>query len=468
MRGREADAAPTRSTCVTLSRIVKAYDVRGVVPDEIDPPLAARLGRATARVLGGPELVVGWDMRPSSPELAGAFMAGVREAGVGTVAVGLASTDLLYYASGVLGLPGAMWTASHNPAEYNGVKLCRAGAEPVSLDTGLAEIRDSAEQDAEPTGEPAGHRRVDLLHRYAAHVAGFCDADRMRPVRVAVDAGNGMAGLVAPAIFQRLPAMVEPLYFELDGTFPNHPANPIDEANLRDLQRTVIDAGAALGLAFDGDADRVFCVDERGEAVPPSLVVAVIADRVLAQHPGATVLHNLICSRVVPETVEAAGGTAVRTRVGHSYIKATMRETGAVFAGEHSGHYYFRDNFRADSGLIAAVVLLEALGEHGGTMSELVGPYDRYAASGEINVEVDDQQEAIERVAEALADHGEVERLDGLSVGAGEWWVNLRPSNTEPLLRLNVEGDDEATMVRWRDRVLDLIGVGAAGEAKGV
>lgn len=441
-----------------LDPIVKAYDVRGLVPEQLDAETATALGRAAAVELHGEAVVVGRDMRPSGVELAEAFMAGVRAQGVETVDLGLASTDLVYYASGRLGLPGAMWTASHNPAAYNGLKLCRAGAEPVGIETGLAGIRDRAQRgDFPAAASPGGHRNVDLLAEYADHVRGFVDVAALRPMKVVVDAGNGMGGLVVPAVFAALPIDLVPLYFELDGTFPNHPANPIEPENLVDLQRAVVAEGAALGLAFDGDADRVFCVDERGAPVSPSLVTAVIARTLLARSPGATVLYNLICSRVVPETIAAAGGHGLRTRVGHSFIKAVMKETGALFAGEHSGHYYFRDNYRADSGLIAAVVLLEALGEHGGTLSALIAPYDRYVASGEVNSEVRDAGIATDRVAAAYADQGEADWADGLTVTSDRWWFNLRPSNTEPLLRLNVEGDDRATMEGVRDRVLGLV-----------
>lgn len=441
-----------------LSRIVKAYDVRGVVPDELNAEIAHALGRACAVELHGEAVIVARDMRPSSPELAQAFIDGVRAQGVDAVDIGLASTDLLYYASGRLGLPGAVWTASHNPARYNGLKVCRAGAEPVSLDTGLAVIRDRAQHGDLPEATRTGDlRSEELLSQYAEHVTSFVDGGRMQPVKVAVDAGNGMAGLVVPPVFEQLPIELVPLYFELDGTFPNHPANPIEPDNLADLQAVVTKEGCDIGLAFDGDADRMFCVDEQGQAVAPSLVTAVIADTLLRKNPGETVLYNLICSRVVPETIEAAGGHAVRTRVGHSFIKALMKDTGAIFAGEHSGHYYFRDNFRADSGLIAAVLLLEALGEHGGALSEVVAPYDRYRQSGEVNSEVADQDRATERVVQDFADEGEADWADGLTVYGADWWFNLRPSNTEPVLRLNVEADEPDTMQRVRDRVLDLI-----------
>jgi len=441
-----------------LGPIVKAYDVRGVVGEQLDADTARALGRAAGVELQGSAIVVGRDMRPSGVELSAAFMEGVREQGVDTVDIGLASTDLLYYASGRLGLPGAMWTASHNPARYNGLKLCRAGAEPVGIETGLAAIRDRAQaRDFPEAAAPGGHREADLLDEYAEHVRGFVDVSKLRPVRVVVDAGNGMGGLVVPAVFSELPVELVPLFFELDGNFPNHPANPIEPENLVDLQEAVVSEAADIGLAFDGDADRMFCVDEQGALISPSLVTAVIAQTMLERNPGSVVLYNLIVSRVVPETVEAAGGHAVRTRVGHSFIKTVMRETGAIFAGEHSGHYYFRDNFRADSGLIAAVVLLEALGRSGGTASALVAPYDRYAASGELNTEVADQRAAMERVASELGDQGEADWADGLTLTSQRWWFNLRPSNTEPLLRLNVEADDTATMERTRDRVLELI-----------
>ena len=443
-----------------LSQIVKAYDIRGTVPEQMDTELTHALGRAAAVVLGGPEIVVGRDMRPSGPELAEAFMAGVRSQGVGTVDIGLASTDLLYYASGDMGVPGVMFTASHNPAQYNGMKFCRAGAEPVALDTGLAEMRDLILDGTlpQPADEPGAHRTVEgTIDAFADHVRGFVDVDALRPLKVAVDAGNGMAGLVVPAVFDALPFEVVPLYFELDGTFPNHPANPIEPENLLDLQAAVREHGCDIGLAFDGDADRMFCVDAEGNGVSPSLVTAVIADTTLRANPGETVLYNLICSRTVPETVEAAGGKAVRTRVGHSYIKQVMAETGALFAGEHSGHYYFADNYRADSGLIAAVILLQALSVSGGTMADLVAPYDKYAASGEINSTVADQQAAIDAVREHFGDDAEISDPDGMLVEADRWWFNLRPSNTEPLLRLNVEGDDEATMAEIRDRVLGIV-----------
>lgn len=444
-----------------LQRIVKAYDVRGLIADELTPEVVAALGAATAEVVvpDGGRVVVGHDMRPSSRPLVDAFVRGVTSRGVDVVDIGLASTDGLYYASGMLDAPGAMFTASHNPPEYNGIKLCRAGAAPLSIDTGLADIRDRAaallDRGEVPTeGGPGAVTHQDLTEAFAAHVRSFVDVGVLRPIRIAIDAGNGMAGHVVPAVFAPLPIEVEALFFELDGTFPNHPANPIEPENLVDLQRVVRDQGLPLGLAFDGDADRMFAVDERGEPVASSLIGAVVADRLLRRTPGATILYNLICSRTLPETVEAAGGTAIRTRVGHSFIKARMAETGAIFAAEHSGHYYFRDNFRADSGLIAALVLLEAVAEADAPLSEVVAPFDRYVGSGEINFRVDDAATAIERVATDMAGEARSQdREDGLTVVLEHGWFNLRPSNTEPLLRLNAEGDDHAAMVAIRDRV---------------
>ncbi len=441
-----------------LARIVKAYDVRGLVPEELNDDVARALGRAAAVELQGAAMIVGRDMRSSSEGLSQAFMCGVRAQGVDTIDIGLASTDLLYYASGKLGHPGAMWTASHNPPTYNGLKLCRTGAEGVSLESGLARIRDLAMSQDYPEVEAEGSaHQADLIDDYAQHVRSFVDRDVLRPLSVVVDAGNGMAGLVVPPVFEGLPFRLDPLYFELDGEFPNHPANPIEPANVVDLQRRVVGTQADLGLAFDGDADRMFCVDEQGRIVPPSLVVACIAETLLQRLPGETILYNLICSHVVPETVEAAGGHAIRTRVGHSFIKGVMKETGAVFAGEHSGHYYFRDNFRADSGLIAALILLERLSDSGQVLSEVLAPYDRYVQSGEINTEVSDERSATDRVAEEFASEGEADWADGLTVNGDGWWFNLRPSNTEPLLRLNVEAQDGATMEHVRDRVLALL-----------
>lgn len=446
-----------------LDAIFKAYDIRGLAGEQLDEEVAEGIGAAAAIVLGEGEgaIVVGHDMRPSSRPLVEAFARGATAQGLDVVDIGLASTDMMYYASGALGLPGAMFTASHNPAQYNGIKLCRSGAAPVSQDSGLTEIRDLvlAGGPGPVSGEPGQVRQRDLLEDFAEHVRGFVDRDRLgEEVSLAVDAGNGMAGHVVPAVFAPLPFKVEELYFDLDGTFPNHPADPIDPANLADLCATVVDGGHALGLAFDGDADRVFAVDEQGRPVSSSLVGAVVADRMLDKHPGATVLHNLICSHTVPETIEAAGGTAVRTRVGHSFIKERMAETGAVYACEHSGHHYFRENYRADSGLIAALVLLEAVADAGVPLSEVVAPYDRYVASGERNHRVADVEAATTAVREALADRiTDSDTEDGLTLQTTDAWANLRPSNTEPLLRLNVEGDDRDAMERLRDDIEDVL-----------
>jgi phosphomannomutase len=445
-----------------LGAIFKAYDVRGLVPEQLDAALARATGRAYVQVVGASTVVVGHDMRPSSPAMAGAFAEGATEAGADVVLIGLASTDQLYFASGHLGHPGVMFTASHNPAQYNGIKMCRANAVPIGVETGLAEIRDAVAAGAPPAaGRPGSIDHHDVLEAYAAHLLSLAPVAGRR-LKVVVDAGNGMAGHTAPAVFGRLGAEqieVVPMYFELDGTFPNHEANPIDPANLVDLQARVLAEGADLGLAFDGDADRCFVVDERGRAVSPSTLTGLIAARELAKEPGATVIHNLITSRAVPELVTELGGVPVRTRVGHSYIKATMAETDAVFGGEHSGHFYFRDFWRADSGMLAALHALAALAETDRPLSELLGDYQRYAASGEINSTVDDQQAVMAEIERQYADHDATttDHLDGLTVIHPDWWFNVRPSNTEPLLRLNAEGRDEATMAEVRDLVLTLI-----------
>jgi len=440
-----------------LSAIFKAYDVRGLVASQLTPDVVRAIGSAAAHVLadGTGAIAVGHDMRESSRPLVEAFADGVTSQGVDIIDIGLASTDMLYFASGELDVPGAMFTASHNPPTYNGIKLCRAGAQPVSIDSGLGDIRDRAAQGpGDAVATPGTRRTDDVLARFADHVRSFVDRDVLRPIRFAVDAGNGMAGHVVPTVFEGLPFDVVAMYFDLDGTFPNHPANPIEPENLVDLQQEVRARGLPLGLAFDGDADRMFAVDERGEPVPSSLIGAVVADRILAKNPGATVLYNLICSRTVPETIEAAGGIAIRTRVGHSFIKERMAETDAIFAAEHSGHYYFRDNYRADSGLIAALLLLEAVAAADAPLSEVVAPYDRYATSGEINFEVDDVEAVTERVRSVFADRAvSSDTEDGLTVVLEDGWFNLRPSNTEPLLRLNAEGDAEEAMARVRDEV---------------
>jgi phosphomannomutase len=445
--------------------VFKAYDVRGTVPEQLDEELARRTGAAFVRVCEASGLVVGHDMRPTSPALAAAFAAGAADAGADVVMIGLASTDQLYFASGDLGLPGAMFTASHNPARYNGIKLCRAGAQPVGADTGLFEIRDAVSRPEEAPAHRAGAiSQRDVLEAYAAHLLSLAPVSGRR-LRVVVDAGNGMAGLTAPVVFERIGCTDErgveliPMYFELDGTFPHHEANPIEPENLVDLQKRVVAENADIGLAFDGDADRCFVVDDVGRAISPSTLTALIAVRELAKEPGATVIHNLITSRCVPELVTELGGTPVRTRVGHSFIKATMAETGAIFGGEHSGHFYFRDFWRADSGMLAALHTLAALAETDRPSSELFNDYQRYRLSGEINSEVADARAALAAVESAYADTtgATVDHLDGLTVATDDWWFNVRPSNTEPLLRLNVEGADFPTMTRVRDEVLALI-----------
>jgi phosphomannomutase len=442
-----------------LASIVKAYDIRGVVPDQLDEGVAEAVAAAFVQVTGAEKIVIVHDMRASSTPLADAFGRGAASQGADVLAAGLGSTDMVYYASGDLGIPGAMITASHNPPQYNGIKLCRAGAKPVGIETGLKDIQQLAERPMVPAPAPGTITAVDLLSGYAEHLRKLVDISAIRPLTVVVDAGNGMAGYTVPKVFEGLPLTVIPLYFELDGTFPNHEANPIDPENLRDLQAAVLEHRADLGLAFDGDADRCFVVDERGEIVSPSVLTALIATRELAREPGATIIHNLITSRAVPEIVAEHGGKPVRTRVGHSFIKAKMAETGAIFGGEHSGHFYFRDFWFADSGMLAALHVLAALGGQDRPLSGLLAEYSRYHASGEINSEVADQTASTARVkAEFMGRPGvTTDELDGLTVAAQDWWFNLRPSNTEPLLRLNVEADTEERMAAVRDEVLSIV-----------
>ena len=429
-------------SAVDLDRIFKAYDVRGVVPDELNEGLARRIGAAFAGWTGAPRILIGRDCRLSSPAIADALAEGMTARGASVVELGLTSTDLLYYAAGSLDMPGVMITASHNPKQYNGLKFCLGGARPVGEDSGLREIRALTEAGVTSADHPGTVEHRDLLPAYVEHVLGFTGSTQMRPLTVVIDTANGMGGLVAPAVFERLPITLHHLYPELDGTFPNHPADPIDPENQRDLRAAVLEHGADIGLAFDGDADRVFLIDERAEDVSGSLVTALVAGGMLRREPGATIIYNLICSWTVPEVIRENGGIPVRTRVGHSFIKQVMAETGAIFGGEHSGHYYFRENYRADSGLIAAVVVLAQLSAASVPLSELLAPFRRYVASGEINSRVDDQQARIEDVAAALTD-GRQDRLDGLTVEFDDWWCNVRPSNTEPLLRLNVEARTE-------------------------
>ena len=452
--------------------VVKAYDIRGLVPDEMDADLVRAVGRAFAELTRPadaphPGVLLGRDARVSSPTLAAAFADGVNDAGVDVVDIGLASTDLLYFGAGTQELPAAMITASHNPGQYNGIKLCRPGAVPVGWETGLADIAAALDS---PAPAPAGARgtvsRLDLLPAFVEYLHSLVPLARARRMRVVVDAGNGMAGLTVPPVFTGTPIDLDGLYLELDGTFPHHDANPLDSTTLVDLQRRVVQTDADLGLAFDGDADRCFVVDENGELVTPSAITGLIAERELARHPGASIIHNLITSRAVPEVIVENGGVPVRTRVGHSFIKATMAQTGAVFGGEHSGHFYFADFWRADSGLLAAMHVLAALGETppGTRLSALVAGYERYARSGEINSTV---RAPADVLAAAAVEFGaragtSVDHLDGLTVSAQSWWFNLRASNTEPLLRLNVEADDSDTMGQVRDEVLEFIDAHAA------
>jgi len=426
-----------------LDAVFKAYDIRGTVPDQLDADLCRRVGAAFARFAaeadGASRVLVARDMRPSGRELVDAFTDGVLAQGLDVVDLGMASTDVAYYAAGRLDAPAAMFTASHNPAGYNGIKVCLSQAKPIGQDTGLGDIKAMAAAGVpDAAGERGRRSEQDLLDDYAEHVRSFVDTSVLRPLKVVADTANGMGGLVVPVVFEGLPFDVEILYPELDGTFPNHPADPINPANQVDLKKRVLEVGADVGLAFDGDADRVFLVDEKGEGLSGSTTTAIVAAGVLAKEPGATILHNCICSKAVPEVVRERGGTPVRTRVGHSFIKQVMAETGAAFGGEHSAHYYFRENYRADSGAIAALVVLEQLCLAGVALSELRRPFERYAASGEINFEVPDPRALVEVIAGAFGGAHQ-DRLDGLTVDLGGWWFNVRPSNTEPLLRLNLE-----------------------------
>jgi len=427
-----------------LDEIVKAYDVRGTVPDQLDAETAHALGVGFAKFCGADRVLIARDMRRSGEDLAEEFSRGVMEQGLDVVNLGLASTDMLYYAAGALDAPGAMFTASHNPAQYNGLKFCLSGARPVGIESGLGEVKAVAEtvlagNGPAPAGKAGSRSDENIIDRYVEHVLSFADVKSIRPLRIVADTANGMGGLVVPAVFERLPMIeLEVMYGELDGTFPNHPADPLQPANQRDLRARVVSGSFDLGLAFDGDADRVFVVDETGTGLSGSTTTALLATAILRTHPGATILHNLICSRAVPETILEHGGVPIRTKVGHSFIKQVMAETGAVFGGEHSAHYYFARNYRADSGLIASMVLIDELSRTGQNLSVLRKPFERYAASGEINTHVDDPAAVIERVSEVFADANQ-DRLDGLTVDKGTWWLNLRPSNTEPLLRLNLE-----------------------------
>ena len=449
---------------MTIPNIFKAYDIRGLVGSELTKQFAFSTGVAFAKFLElerePATVVIGEDMRPSSPELAAAFSAGVTSQGLDVIRIGLASTDMLYFAAGKLNLPGAMFTASHNPAEYNGIKLCLSGARPIGKESGLLTIEKLVREGVPVSMRPVGlESSKEMLTEYVDHLLTLVDLSEIRKLKVVVDAGNGMAGHTAPAVFERINAEVTEMYYELDGTFPNHEANPIDEENLKDLKKMVKKQGADIGLAFDGDADRCFLVDENGNAVNPSLLTALIADRELKKKPGSPIIYNLISSRAVKEVVSENGGKPLRSRVGHSYIKAMMAESGAIFGGEHSGHFYFADFWRADSGMLAALHAIAALGQSNMTLSELLKPYARYVASGEINSKVSDSKAVMAKIKELYGAKSGVttDELDGLTVDGDTWWFNVRASNTEPLLRLNVEAKTQAQMEGLRDEVLALI-----------
>ena len=449
---------------MTIPNIFKAYDIRGLVGSELTKQFAFSTGVAFAKFLElerePATVVIGEDMRPSSPELADAFSAGVTSQGMDVIRIGFASTDMLYFAAGKLNLPGAMFTASHNPAEYNGIKLCLSGARPIGKESGLLTIekfvRDGVPVSMRPVGVESQRKMLD---EYVDYLMSLVDLSNIRKLNIVIDAGNGMAGHTAPAVFSRINAQLTEMYFELDGTFPNHEANPIDEENLKDLKKMVKKKGADIGLAFDGDADRCFLVDEKGNAVNPSLLTALIADRELKKKPGASIIYNLISSRAVREVVTENGGKALRSRVGHSYIKALMAESGAIFGGEHSGHFYFAEFWRADSGMLAALYAIAALGQSEQTLSELLKPYARYFASGEINSKVSDSKATMAEIKALFSAKPGVttDELDGLTVDGDDWWFNVRASNTEPLLRLNVEAKTQAQMEGLRDEVLAVI-----------
>jgi len=455
----------TKSAAETerVASLFKAYDIRGVVPDELTPEITRQIGRALVATLQPKSVVVGRDMRISSPELAAALIEGIRDAGADVVDIGMVSTDALYFAIGKYGFPaGVMVTASHNPPQYNGLKIAREEAQALSLDEGLDTIRDRVLANDLPPVKPANERgsleQRDILDDYATHMLSLVDTSKIRPLRIAIDAGNGMAGLTVPKVFSHLPVEVTPLYFEPDGTFPNHPANPIEPENTEVLRRTVVEKGYDLGAAFDGDADRVFLIDEKGNLVGGDMLTAMVASRLLDRHPDAAIVYNLICSRGVPELIEAKGGRPIRSRVGHSYIKETMRREDAVFGGEHSGHFYFRDNWFADSGMAALLNALEMLSEAGKPLSEVIAPLDHRFRSGEINSEVADPEGVMTRIEEHYRKEGaEIDHLDGVTISFPTWWFNVRPSNTQPLLRLNLEADDRETLQEKTDEVLAMI-----------
>ncbi|HYH11714.1 MAG TPA: phosphomannomutase/phosphoglucomutase [Thermomicrobiales bacterium] len=458
-----SDKAPTSLDPLDASvgALFKAYDVRGTVPDELTPDIAYRIGRAVAAFLDADEVVVGRDMRVSGPSLGAALIDGIRDQGASVTDIGLVSTDTLYFAVGKYGFPaGVMITASHNPANYNGFKICREEARALSMDTGIGDIRDMVVSGAfpQPRGKRGDLTEKNVLEAYAEHALSMIDPAKIKPLKIAVDAGNGMGGVLVPAVFDKLPCEILPLYFELDGTFPNHEANPIEPENIRDLQRTVINEACDLGVAFDGDADRMFLIDEQGEFIGGDMTTAMVSLELLKHNPGSTIVYNLINSRTVPELIEENGGKAVRSRVGHSYIKALMREEDAIFGGEHSGHFYFRDNWYADSGLIAMLTVLQLISDADQSLSQILEPIDTRVRSGEINSEVEDIQETVERVETFYSDKGgDIDHLDGLTVGFEGWWFNLRASNTQPLLRLNVEAETEEILREKTTEVLELI-----------
>jgi phosphomannomutase len=445
----------------SVGALFKAYDVRGTVPDELTPDIAYRIGRAVVAFLDVDEVAVGRDMRVSGPSLSAALIDGIRDQGANVTDIGLVSTDTLYFAVGKFGFPaGVMITASHNPANYNGFKICREEARALSMDTGIGDIRDLVVSGnlPEPRGKRGDLTEKNVMEAYAEHALSMIDPKKIKPFKIAVDAGNGMAGVLIPPVFEKLPCEILPLYFELDGTFPNHEANPIEPENIRDLQRTVLNEACDLGVAFDGDADRMFLIDEQGDFIGGDMTTAMVSLELLKHNPGATIVYNLICSRTVPELIEDNGGMPVRSRVGHSFIKALMRDEDAIFGGEHSGHFYFRDNWYADSGLIAMLTVLQLLSDTDQTLSQILEPIDTRLRSGEINSEVKDIDATVKRVEHFYADKGaDIDHLDGLTVGFDEWWFNLRASNTQPLLRLNVEAETEETLRQKSSEVLELI-----------
>ena len=436
-----------------LGGLFKSYDIRGIVGEQIYPEICYQIGKAFASLMAEEDaslekILIGHDMRPSADALVPAFIEGVTSRGIDVVQLGLCSTDMLYFASGFHNCPGAIFTASHNPSQYNGIKLCRAGAGPIGAESGLVDIQEKAmSEDSGPALSKGNVHSLEILDDFVNHVLGFVDVKSLQPLNVVVDTANGMGGLVVPAVFDKLPFRLDLMFGELDGTFPNHPADPLNSENLVDLQRKVLSSNADIGLAFDGDADRVFLVDEMGQSLSGSDTTALVAKSILDREPGSTIIHNLICSRAVPETIKRYGGQALRSRVGHSYIKQLMAETDAAFAGEHSGHYYFRDNYRADSGLIAALLVMQEMSDKGVSLSSLRKGFGSYSSTGEINFRVNDPTDVIERISNTFSDH-EHDYLDGLTVNGDKWWFNLRPSNTEPLLRLNLEADNGITMER--------------------